>query len=117
MTARTSLVAAAWLAHLGQLITQLLDLGCRPGIEGRVLGGQPSFLPLDHSASPGRGVPKGSTSAPVCPQWQPAYNTVATPARAVSGQRSESTHQLKRSSPGKGRLSDRVRAGYLRAGS
>src|SRR5262249_58722128 len=60
---RSQLVAGS-----GQLITQPFDLGCRPCIEGRVLAGQPFFLPLDHSASPDVVYPKGSTSAPVSSQ-------------------------------------------------
>ena len=53
------------LAHLSKLITQPFGLGCHSRIDGRVLIGRLSLVPLDHSASPLRGVPKGITFAPV----------------------------------------------------
>ena len=53
------------LAHLSQLISQPFGLGCYLRMNGRVLIGRLSLVPLDHSATPLRGVPERVTFAPV----------------------------------------------------
>ena len=52
------------LAHLSQLIAQPFDLGCHPRIDGRILIGWLSLVPLGHSASPTR-CTQGHTLGPV----------------------------------------------------